>query len=41
MNRSISPLVKPYDAIEIDTTQLNILEVFEKVSMEVNNKLNK
>lgn len=41
MNRTISPLVKPTDAIEIDTTKLNIIEVFEKVSMEVNNKLNK
>lgn len=39
MNREVAPLKPAHDAIIIDSTELNIEEVFEKVLLEVSEKL--
>ena len=39
MNRKVAPLKPAHDAIIIDSTELNIEEVFEKVLLEVSEKL--
>jgi cytidylate kinase len=36
-NRKISPLVRAKDALEVDTTQLNIEEVTDHVFKNINN----
>ncbi|WP_426349374.1 (d)CMP kinase [Alloiococcus sp. CFN-8] len=40
MNRDVDPLRKAEDAIEVDTSDMNIEEVVEKLSCIINNKLN-
>ena len=40
MNRDVDPLRKAEDAIEVDTSDMNIEEVVEKLSFIINNNLN-